>query len=146
MDHNNLIGRDEQAGAEKEDKKAMMGCLAALGLLIVVLPLTIVLSTLWEGYVLSILWGWFIAGEWFAAGLVIKPLTVVQAFGLAMTVKLFATGFKTEENLKRWKEKREKGEEGDLAEQAKEFLASMFILLAGGLFVLGFGYVIHLFC
>lgn len=135
---------NQTESSDKEQKKAMMGCLAALGLLLVVLPLTIILSTLWEGYILSILWGWFIAGEWFSAGLVIKPLAVVQAFGLAMTVKLFATGFKTEEAVKRYKEK--EGKEADMAEQAKDFLVSMFVLLVGGLFVLGMGYVIHSFC
>jgi hypothetical protein len=47
----------------------------------VVFVMLIALSALWSGYVLSILWGWFVAGT-----LGLPQLTINNAIGLAIIV------------------------------------------------------------
>jgi len=124
-------------GQEKD--KAATGCLAALGLLFVVTPVVIILTTLWEGYILSVLWGWFFVP------IGAQSITVMQAFGVSLAVKTFVKGFDTKEVVKKWKEK-EKDRFTDAMDAMVDFGLGLLAALLLGLFVLGFAYVIHLCC
>src|SRR5689334_20811970 len=66
----------------KQDENAKVGCL----LLIATIPLGM-LSTLWFGYVISILW------QWFATRFYPRQITVPEAMGLALMVQLFRPVF-----------------------------------------------------
>lgn len=85
----------------------------------------IILSTLWSGYVLKVLWSWFVAGTF---GL--PQLTVNAAIGLALIVKYITRPFE--------------GEKDDRI--SAELLVR--VALVGALkpaLVLGVGWVVHLF-
>lgn len=54
-----------------------------LVLMVLLFVVVMALAALWEGYVLSVLWGWFIVPQF---GL--SPLPILLAIGLALTVGL----------------------------------------------------------
>ena len=96
---------------------------AMIGSLILVISLPF--GAVWSGYVLSILWGWFIVPTFEA-----PTLTVVPAIGLAMVV-----GYLT-------KQETAAKDERDAAERIAGALSSMFVY---PLFALIFGWVLHFF-
>ena len=51
---------------------------------LLVLPILFVVSIFWEGYVSSVLWGWFIVPAGFA-----PAITVLQASGIACVLSSF---------------------------------------------------------
>lgn len=59
---------------KKDSSVAITGCLIQLA--------TLSVSVLWNGYVLSILWGWFIVPTFEA-----RPLAVLPAIGMAFVVR-----------------------------------------------------------
>lgn len=56
------------------NSKAVLGCIGLVAVSFV--------SSIWNGYVLSILWGWFIV-----SALKVQPISIALAIGIAMTVK-----------------------------------------------------------
>lgn len=124
MDHNQFIGQDGeiQEKLEKEkkkDKDMMMGCLAVIAILFVLTPLSIILGTLWEGYILSVLWNWFVVK------IGMPPLTIMLAFGIAITIKPFIKGFQGDKVVDKWMRKKtpeEKESENDISRQVKRFV------------------------
>lgn len=68
-----------------------MGYLIAAGIL--VLPALVALSAMWRGYVLSILWLWFVVPLF---GL--PPLGVVTAIGLCLVVGMFSSTTHCDDN------------------------------------------------
>jgi hypothetical protein len=68
---------------------------AACLLVILLIPFLTVYSYLVNGYVLSMLWGWFIVTTFH-----LQPLTIVESIGLAMVVGFLTSRpvYKTEED------------------------------------------------
>lgn len=89
----------------------------ALAILIGVVTL-IVISSLWYGYVLSVIWGWFIAPT-FSAPL----LSVPAAIGMSAAIRFIT-----------WQETNGKSEEKSLNEKLAAILVRSFILPALTLF------------
>lgn len=84
------------------------------------------LSSMWSGYVLSILWGWFVVPTF---GL--PSLSVVTAIGIAIVVSYLTHQIYTgREEKKEWSEK---------------FADMIGYGILKPLIALGFGWVVHLF-
>ena len=67
------------------------GCLSAIGVFFVM-----ALSCVWEGFVISILWKWFIVG----LGIPMIPvISVPQAIGLAILFRLMSPMFSMKEEV-----------------------------------------------
>jgi hypothetical protein len=73
----------------KDGEKAVWGC---IGILAAVLT-TLVVGSIWGGWVLAKLWGWFIVPLF---GL--SPLTFVQAIGVNLVVSAFVASSPTKES------------------------------------------------
>lgn len=101
----------------RKDHDAAIGCL----LFLISLPL----GALWAGYVLSILWGWFIVPTFEA-----RPLAVLPAIGVAMVV-----GYLTKQESAT-KDERSTGE---------KFAYSFAFMFLHPLIALAFGWVLHSF-
>ena len=99
----------------------LAGCGYAI-LLILVSPVT----TIWRGYVLSILWRWFIV-----TAFDVRPLGIASAIGIS-----YVAGFLTFHY--RPSSKNEKS-------PSEKFTESVVILLLYPLIALGFSYVVHLY-
>ncbi len=98
--------------------------LAVIGGFVGVVAL-VVLSTLFRGYALSVLWGWFMVPT-----LGLPHLSVVQAIGIAMVVS-FLTHKDTSDLQKK--------EEGTGAAIAR----GVVLVVLYPLIALGFGWVVH---
>jgi len=97
-----------------------VGILAILGF-----PVLVALSAVTAGWVLSILWGWFVVP---AFG--IPALTIAQAIGVSYVVSFLA----------RRTAQPNKGEK-----EHSEVIWGLSVLLISPLLTLGIGWVIHLF-
>jgi putative flippase GtrA len=84
------------------------------------------LNSMWSGYVLSILWGWFIAPTF---GL--PALSVVAAIGVAIVVSYLTNQIHPDGDKKK--------------EWSKKFSEMIGYGIGRPLFALGFGWVVHLF-
>lgn len=100
----------------KSNNDSLIGCAVAL----LLIP-----QVIWSGFVLSVLWGWFISAAFNAPQLSIAP-----AIGLSMVVR-----YLTYQQLPADKSK-------SSTERVIEALAVAFIQPA---VTLGFGYIVHLF-
>lgn len=85
----------------------------------------LILSSLWYGYVLSVMWGWFVA-----KALHLPSISVPLAIGLSSVVSMFRSYSDT-------KHKDSAPQEVFTRAAAYSFFAPIFVLL--------FGYIIHLF-
>jgi hypothetical protein len=85
------------------------------------------IASLWSGYVLSVLWAWFVASQFIGA----PSLSIPAAIGLAITVRYLTINHRTDPNDKR-----------PAAEKITEGVVTSFVNPA---FALLFGYVVHLF-
>jgi putative Mn2+ efflux pump MntP len=106
-------------------KERPMIALAAFGGIVGVFAL-LALSSIWKGYVLTVLWSWFVVPT-FGAPL----LTIAPAIGLAMVV-----GFLTHQS------DATKTPEGDSSER---FMRAVAHALVMPLLVLGIGWVVRQF-
>ena len=103
---------------KKDDSAAaLLGCV----LLLISLPF----SALWSGYVLSVLWGWFIVPTFEA-----RPLAVLPAIGLALVV-----GYLT---------KQEQQTE-DTRDKDDKIISALVHMFLSPLIALLFGWILHSF-
>ena len=91
---------------------------------ILALPIT----SLWYGYVLSILWAWFVVPAFHVA-----PLSILLAIGVSIVVRMFTSSY-TESNDKKDEDK-----------AGQRMFGSIFYALLYPLFALAFGAIIHAF-
>jgi hypothetical protein len=103
----------------------MMVVMAAFGGFVGLLAL-MVLSSMWKGYVLTVLWAWFVVPTFGLPALAIAP-----AIGLAMVVS-----FLTHQS------DAIKEPEGDFAERLAKSVSLVLVMPA---LVLGVGWVVHQF-
>ncbi len=112
-----------------------MEALAIIGLVVVVVvvlavvlvPLVAIASIL-NGYVLRILWGWFVVPLFH-----LPNLTIAQAIGLTMVVGLLTHRSRTDGREKTKEEKRK---------ETIEFFAELFLY---PFITLGVGWIVHLY-
>lgn len=87
---------------------------------LILLP-AVVISTAWSGYVLSILWGWFVVPVFHLPG-----LSIAQAVGLAIVVGMVTRDL----NVKR---------------EEQDAMSAFAVPLLYNLLMLGIGWVVHQF-
>jgi hypothetical protein len=122
------------ADKKAKDDEVVKGCLAAMACLMLA-PVIVVLSVIWDGFILFKLWHWFLIG------LGLPTITIMQAFGISLTTKMFVKGLKVSKSMLKKKE-----DKRSLTENLQE-TGKLVVLqfAAGGLYLL-MGYIIHLFC
>jgi len=106
---------------KEEDKINLLACSFVLLVLLIVTPLVAIL----QGWVLTVLWSWFIVPTF---GL--PELSIAVAIGLSLIVSMFRGYNNTTKN-----ENLEKSEQ----------VGKVIVLLFGPLFVLFLGWIVHLF-
>lgn len=107
----------------QKDKDNVLSCIG----LIVVAVGAVLISSIVSGFVISVLWGWFIAQTFH-----LLILTVPQAIGLTLVVRFIV---RTQLDNDTEKDK-------PLSEKITDFIA---LSVGMPLMVLGIGYIIHLF-
>jgi hypothetical protein len=85
---------------------------------------TIPIGVIWSGYVLSVLWRWFVV-PWFG----LAPLSVVQAIGLALVI-----GFLTHQHIK-----------NDYEDSTTELIYQIAMAIFRPAFALFFGWIVKSF-
>lgn len=105
----------------KEDEKNLLSCLNLVLYILFVLPV----STIFNGWILSIMWKWFIVP--FGA----PDISIAAAIGLSLIFS-FLKGGSTSQS---------KDEES----VAYLILRGIFVSFVPGLIILGLGYIVHLF-
>lgn len=85
-------------------------------------------SSVWSGYVMSTMWGWFIVPLFH-----LPSLGVAQAVGIKLFSELFKTTKRTDDKKKTKEEKRD------------EWIFAIVNAALFPLFMLGFGWVVKLF-
>lgn len=106
---------------DRDTEHQLLGCLVALLILIVLVPVMAVM----QGWVLTILWGWF----------------VVPTFGLPQLSIAVAIGFSLIVSLFRGAQQSKTPDERSTEEKVGQAL----VLFFGPLIVLFFGWIVHLF-
>lgn len=95
-----------------------------LGLLI-----WLTISSVFGGWVLSLLWGWFMVPVFH-----LPQLTIVPAIGIILIVRYLASGVEIDD---------EKGE--GLDKKVKKFLRRLYLSIVRIAIVLLFGWIVHFF-
>ena len=110
---------------EKENDVSvrLLGCLGLIALVAV----TVIISTVINGWVLSVMWRWFISTTFGVA-----PLTITNAIGLSLLVSLLTN-------------QRDKTKKKDTQEFSKEFIDVTSYTIIMPLTILAIGWVVHLF-
>ena len=90
---------------------------------IVTVVIGIVLSSAWMGYVLSILWAWFISPIFHIA-----PITIPLAIGLSLVVRML-----TNPGYEEPDEKQKNGKQQPIKFYVHAFLYPLFALLMGAI-------------
>lgn len=99
------------------------GCFGMFIAFVVIL----VLSTVLGGWVMSILWAWFVVPT-----LGLPAISIVEAIGLTMAIRVLVNGYGSTSNKK--------------YDDLSDLIANMVTVLFGmPLMLLGIGYIIHLF-
>ena len=107
-----------------------MAVLAGIGLF-TVFVFTVIIGTIFEGYVLSVLWQWFIVP---AVGL--PAISVVQAIGIALVVSLLTNQHKVP---------KETDPEEGIGEKVVKIFTRVGYFTADVAIVWGIAAVVHLF-
>jgi hypothetical protein len=102
-----------------KDNETFLSCLGAIGIVIILVPLSIIM----RGWVLSIMWGWFIVPLF---GL--PALTIPYAIGVSAVIALLK-GSSTD-NKK------------DDKKALEKFLEALFVAFVAPLITLGFGWIV----
>ena len=84
----------------------------------------IILSSIWRGYVLSILWGWFVSPVFHIA-----QISIALAIGLSLVIGMFTYQSSSSES----KDKKESAGEAVLKALAVAFLSPLFVLALGAI-------------
>lgn len=109
-------------GGRMKRNTAVVGCI----LLLITLPF----GAIWSGFVLSVLWGWFVVPTFEGA----PALGIPAAIGIAAVVRYLT-------NDTRWRE--EDRDDGNL--RTERIIRSISMMVTVPLLTLIFGYVVHLF-
>jgi hypothetical protein len=83
---------------------------------------------IFEGWVLTKLWAWFLVPL-----LGLKPLTIAYAIGISLIVRLLTYHIPSYQELK------------DQKLEWSESISRLLVPFVGGLFALGLGYIVHLY-
>ncbi len=119
-----------------QEQKKKLGCLSLFGFLCLT-PITITLTTVMEGFTLSFLWGWFLVP------LGLPNISVIHAFGIALTARFFSKRLKTPKRKEKKKGTDEKLDDDKITKEAGDLLYQTFVYVtACGLTIL-IGFIVH---
>lgn len=111
-----------QSSTPKQKANSGMSCLASFCYLLLALP-----GAMWEGFVLSLLWAWFMVPVFHA-----PTITVAQAMGLDLLINLIITRLPT---------KPDKDDEKPF----EHFGFRVFVIVLAPALALLFGFIMHFF-
>jgi len=103
----------------KKDDMTVLGCLGIIALLVIVVPASIIMN----GWVLSIVWGWFIVPLFH-----FPELTIPYAIGISSVIGLFMHGRTSNQK-----------DERTLSKKIMRAFSAAFL---APLMVLGFGWIV----
>jgi hypothetical protein len=113
-----LAALDALDELKAKEKKSDVGCLALIGILTIMF-FNVVIFTILQGYIFTSAW------EWFVVPFGVSAIGFWHAYGIAMTVKLFARGIG----------KAEKTENADNLEEVYKAMKTFALQTIGLLFV-----------